>query len=147
MEPFDISWPGSADRVTVSLLTRVADDIYPAAEYLAARFQSYWPAAQHVAGGPFLSVDQESKWRARMGDAFIAGGVALAARHTSSNGRIIAVAIAEPVQGEQVSRLVIQTRGGYEAATVDGVLLAALKKECARLGAPLAKPRTVWDLV
>lgn len=147
MEPFDITWPGSADRVTVSAISRAADDIYPAGEFLAARFQGYWPAAQHVAGGPFLSVDQESKWRARIGDAFIAGGVALAARHTSSNGRIIAVAIAEPVQGEQVSRLVIQSLGGYEAATVDDVLLAALKKECALKGRPLARPRTVWELM
>lgn len=149
MEPFDITWPGSSDRITVSAVTsRDVDARADASEYLAAHMGSgYWPAAQHVAGGPFLSVDQRVKWSARIGDVFNAGGVLLIARHTSSNGRVVAVAAAEPVAGERVSQVVVQTKGGYEAATVDDVMLAALKRECALVGLPLARSRVVWDVV
>lgn len=149
MDAFDITWPGSSDRITVSAVTaRDVDARNDASEYLAAHMgPGYWPAAQHIAGGPFLSVDQRVKWSARIGDVFNAGGVLLVARHTSSNGGVIAVAAAEPVPGQPYSREVVQTKGGYEAATVDDVMLTALKRECALVNLPLARPRTVWEVV
>jgi hypothetical protein len=107
----------------------------------------YWPAAQHIAGGPYLSVDQRVKWSARIGDLFNVGGVLLLARHASSNGRVVAVAAAEPVPGQPYSREVVRTQGGYEAATVDDVMLATLKRECALVGLPLARSRVVWEVV
>lgn len=147
MDAFDITWPGSSDRITVSSVTaRDVDARNDASEYLAAHMgPGYWPAAQHIAGGPYLSVDQRVKWAARLGDVYNVGGVVLIARHTSSNGRVIAVAAAEPVPGELVSRVVVQTVGGYEAATVDPAMLDALKRECSLVGLPLARARTVWE--
>lgn len=147
MDAFDITWPGSSDRITVSAVTaRDVDARNDASEYLAAHMgPGYWPAAQHIAGGPYLSVDQRVKWSARLGDVYNAGGVVLIARHSSSNGRVVAVAAAEPVVGELVSRVVVQTLGGYEAATVDPAMLDALKRECAIVGLPLARARTVWE--
>lgn len=149
MDAFDITWPGSSDRITVSAVpARDVDARADASEYLAAHMgPGYWPDVQHVAGGPRLSVDQRKSWSARIGDVFNAGGVLLIARHTSSNGRVVAVASAEPVPGHPYSREVVRTQGGYEAATVDEVMLAALKRECALVNLPLARPRTVWEVV
>lgn len=147
MEPFDITWPGSRDRITVSSIAREYELIDSAAEFLASRLGEYWSPKRHVAGGPFLSVDQRGAWRARIGDAFIAGCVVLVARHTSSNDGVVAVAIAERVPDKQVSQLVIQSKGGYEAQTVDEVMFKALHLECQKSGYPLAKPRIEWDLL
>ncbi len=147
MEPIEITWPGSSDRITIRMLRKVPEETHPVGDFLASRFQQYWPPQQHIAGGPFLSVKQDDAWRARIGEAHNLGGFVLVARHTSSNGGILAVIVCEPVPGERVSRIVIQSLGGYEAATVDDVLLAALKKECALKGRPLARPRTVWELM
>ena len=149
MDAFDITWPGSSDRITVASVTaRDVDARNDASEYLAAHMgPGYWPAAQHIAGGPYLSVDQRVKWSARIGDLFNVGGVLLIARHTSGNGRVVAVAAAEPVPGQPYSREVVRTQGGYEAATVDNAMLAALKRECALVNLPLARPHTVWEVV
>lgn len=147
MEPFDITWQYSSDRITVSSIKRSYEDLDAAGEYLAAALPHYWPPRQHIAGGPLLSVDQRVAWRSRLSDVLNAGGVVLIARHTSGNGRVVAVVAAEPVPGEPYSREVVRTQGGYEAATADDVMLAALKRECSLVNQPLARPRTVWEVV
>lgn len=147
MEPIEITWPGSTDRITIRMLRKLPEETHPVGDFLASRFQQYWPPQQHVSGGPFLSVKQDDAWRARIGDAHNLGGFVLVARHTSSNGGIVAAIVCEPVAGERVSRVVIQSQGGYEAATVDPAMLSAAKRECELVGLPLARPVTHWELL
>lgn len=147
MQPIDITWPGSSDRITIRMVRKVPEETHPVGDFLASRFGQYWSPVQHYAGGPFESVDQATKWRARIGEAHNAGGFVLTARHTASNGNLLAVIVCEPVPGERVSRIVIQSQGGYEAATVDPAMLAAAKEQCELVGLPLARPVTVWEVL
>ena len=133
MEPFDITWPGSRDRITVSSIAREYELIDSAAEFLASRLGEYWSPKRHVAGGPFLSVDQRGAWRARIGDAFIAGCVVLVARHTSSNDGVVAVAIAERVPDLATA---IRRHRGTRDIVVVGEGLAARDRDAVR-GFPL----------
>lgn len=137
MEPIVVQDPGSNIVITVSKFElRTAKTYYELAEFLASRFQHYWPAQK--TDGTLLSVDQEFKWRGRCAEVGYADGIILMARHTSGNDRIIGVAVSEPtmIDGE-INELV--NGAAFDSERVETVMRDALREQWKHRGAVLGK--------
>lgn len=147
MQPITIQDAGSSDRVTIEQFElRTAGNYYELGEFLASRFQRWWPP-QDV-GGVTISVDQPGSWRAELARIVNAGGVVLQARHTSSNDRIIGVAVARTNQNPHEAELYCNG-AAYDTERLEAVMLAALRQECARQSLVLGREVKVrkWEPV
>ena len=93
MDPIRIQDVGSSDCVTISQWElRTAGNYYELGEFLSSRFANWFPPVD--VAGVMTSRDQAFSWRAELSRIVNAGGVILIARHTSSNDRIVGVAVA-----------------------------------------------------
>ena len=137
MEPIVMQDTGSNIVVTVTKFDlRTAKNYYELAEFLASRFQHYWPAQKH--DGTLQSVDQEFKWRGRCAEVGYADGIILMARHTSGNDRIIGVAVSEPTTIDgQINELV--NGAAFDTERVQEVMRDALREQWKDRGAVLGK--------
>lgn len=147
MEPIKIQDPGSTDCTTITLWElRTAGSYYELGDFLSSRFQRWFPP-QNV-GGVTLSVDQLGSWRAELARIINAGGVILHARHTSSNDKIVGVAVARPT-GQPHEATLFCNGAAYDVERLENVMLAALRQECARQGLVLGKEVMVrkWEAV
>ena len=137
MEPIVLQDPGSKMVTTVTKFDlRTAKSYYELGEFLASRFQHYWPPQK--VDGNLLSIDQEFKWRARCAEVGYADGIILMARHTSGNDRIIGVAVSEPTMIDgQINELV--NGAAFDTERVQEVMRDALREQWKDRGAVLGK--------
>jgi hypothetical protein len=143
MLPATLTWPGSAEVVTISRAgNRSFEAFDEIAEFLSSRYPNHFPPYA-LPGGGVKSVDQRFSWRAELGRVFDAPGVVLLARHSTGNNQIIAVAIATPTQFAHEAERVIQSTGGYCADDVDPRMTAELRAECLRAGMVLGRAEMV----
>lgn len=144
MEPIKIQDTGSSDCTTITLWElRTAGNYYELGEFLASRFQRWWPPKD--VGGAVISVDQPGSWRAELARIANSGGVILQARHTSGNDRIVGVAVARTT-GQPNEAELFCNGGAYDTERLENAMLAALRQECARQGLVLGKAETkrIW---
>lgn len=147
-----LKWTGSSDRIDIETVEEppgMSPDARRAqretvANYLASVLPEFWP--QQMVSGAMQSVDQRGSWVAEIARVYIADGLVVVARHTSSANGIIAAALTMPVPGERVSRLVVLAAKGYADEEVGPRLRDAVIAECARLGKRLARKveRVEW---
>ncbi|MBP8182331.1 MAG: hypothetical protein KAZ88_15270 [Acidimicrobiia bacterium] len=92
MLPASLTWPGSSEVVTISRSgARTYEAFDEIAEFLSSRYPNHFPPYT-LLGGQTHSVDQRLSWRAEMGNVHDRAGIALVARHSTGNNRIIAAA-------------------------------------------------------
>lgn len=145
MTPIVLQDPGSSDVRTITRFElRTAGDYYELGEFLASRFQRWWPPKD--VGGAVLSVDQPFAWRAELARVNNNGGVILLARQTSGNNRVIGVAIARATGHPNEAEM--YANGGM-GEQLEEIMLAALRQECARVGLVIGKEKMVrtWEPV
>lgn len=134
MEPIELTWPGSSDKVTITRMTNRANDAYAAvAKTIHSRYPYFWPTYRDAAGQEH-SVDQLLSWMAEVGRVYDQEGPILIARHTTSGNNVIAAAMACPTEDGKKATLVIQTLGGYAADTIDVAMWDALAEQCSLKG-------------
>lgn len=143
MQSVSITWPGSAEVVTINRAgARAFDAFDEIAEFLSSRYPLHFPPYR-LPGGQTQSVDQRFAWRAELGRVYDRAGVVLLARHSTGNNKIIAAAIACPTEYSHEAELIIQSTGGYCAEDVDPRMRAELAAECLRAGLVLGRAEMV----
>lgn len=139
MTPIVLQDPGSTDVRTITRFElRTAGNYYELGEFLASRFQRWWPPKD--VGGVTISVDQPASWRAELARINNSNGVILLARQTSGNNLVIGVCAARGTGNPGEAEFVFNGAVGEQ---LEGVMYAALRQECSQNGLVMGKAEMI----